>query len=71
MQNEKVLCKQMNEHRNYRVLQTKWCVVVVDTQGASLLLLNSVSLQVLAFFPSPDSIFKTMSIEWNFFCNGK
>lgn len=67
MQNKKPLCKQMNEHRHYTVLEMKWHVVV-DTQGASLLLLNSAFLQVFAFFPNPDSIFKTMSIGWNFFC---
>jgi hypothetical protein len=71
MQNEKAVCKQMNEHRNYTVLERKWHVVVMATQGESLSLLNSVSLQVLAFFPSPESIFKTMSIGWNFCFKGK
>lgn len=70
MQNEKPICKQMNEHRHHMVLEMKWHVVV-DAQGASLSLLNSASPQVLAFFPNPDSIFKTMSIGWNFFCKGK
>lgn len=70
MQNEKPLCTQMNEHRHHTVSEMKWRVVV-DTQGASLLLLNSASPQVLAFFPNPDSIFTTMSIGWNFLCKGK
>lgn len=71
MQNEKALCKQMNEHRNYTVLERKWHVIVMATQGTSLMLLNSVSLKVLAFFPSQESIFKTISIGWNFCCKGK
>lgn len=62
MQNEKPLCKQMNEHRHYTVLEMKWHVVV-DTQGASLLLLNSAFSAGICFLSKPRFYFQD-HVHW-------
>ena len=62
MQNEKALCKQMNEHRNYTVLEMKWHAVVMATQGASLLLLKSISAGT--YFLSKPRIYFQDHVHW-------
>ena len=58
-------------NREITVLEMKWNLMVVATQGTPFLLLKSVSLQILAFFPSPEPIFKAMCVGWNFLCKEK
>jgi hypothetical protein len=54
------------------ILKMKWNLVVVG-HPESILLASKfyLSLQVLAFFPSPEPIFKDLCKGWNFWCKEK
>lgn len=63
MQNEKPLCKQMNEHKHYTVLEMKWHVVV-DTQGASIFVASEFCISAgICFLYKPRFYFQD-HVHW-------